>query len=101
MGVCAVDGTAHSPPAVGGGAKKIQPRLSPGSLAAGKASRGLGGHGVGAKCVGSSGALGWLRSSEANESWLGPRGAAGLKAAPNIGTTNGAQFHKYNCSTRA
>jgi len=80
--------------------KKIQPRLSPGSLAAGKASRELGGHGVGAKCVASSGALGWLRSSEANESWLGPRGAAGLKAAPNIGTTNGAQFHKYNCSTR-
>ncbi len=40
-------------------------------------------------------------AEEWNGFWPGPRGAAGIKASPNIGTTNGAQVHKYNCSTRA
>src|SRR5215510_3724125 len=30
----------------------------------------------------------------------GTRPAAGIKASPNIGTTNGGQAQKYNCSTR-
>ena len=48
----------------------------------------------------SSGGLCWPRSSASNVSWLGPRGAAGIKGSPNIGTINGVQFHNYNCSTR-
>src|SRR5262245_18181202 len=32
--------------------------------------------------------------------WPGLPGAAGIKALPNIRTTNGAQVPKYNCSTR-
>jgi hypothetical protein len=53
-----------------------------------------------ARYVVSSGVLCWPHSSASNGFWLGPPGAAGIKGSPSIGTTNGAQFHKYNCSTR-
>src|SRR5262245_20477333 len=88
---------AHLPPEE---PKKTWLPPKPSSLAAFKATRGLACRCVSARFVVSSGVLCWPRSRKWHGFWPGRRGAAAIKASPNIGTTNGGQAQKYNCSTR-
>src|SRR5690349_21406327 len=69
-------------------------------MAACKATRGLACHGVSARCGVSSGVWRWPRSKKWHGCWPGRGGAAGIKASPSIGTLNGVQAQKYNCSTK-
>ena len=82
-------------------AKKNAPTSTQSSLTAFKASRGLVCRCVSARFAASSGVWYWLCSNALSACWFGPHGAVGIQGSPNIGTTNDAQFHKYNCSTRA
>jgi hypothetical protein len=79
--------------------KKTLAQPAPSSLAAFKAARGLY-HCVSMRCDASCGTSCWPHSSAWNAFWPGRRGAAGIKALPNIGTISDAQFHNYNCSTK-
>ena len=96
----AVDGATGRPAPNGGRTKKTWPQLTPSSLAALKAARGLRRDCVSGRCGASAGVSCWRHRSAWNACWQGLYGAAGIKAWPNIGKTSDAQFHNYNCSTR-
>src|SRR5262249_2368410 len=89
-----------TPPADGRGAYKNVPQPTASSLSACKAARGLAYRCVYVRGGVSCGAAYWPRSRKWSPSSHGPRGAAGIKVSPHMGTTNDVQFHKYNCSTR-
>jgi len=89
---------ANLPPEEAPQKTRSQPPSS--RLAAVKATRGLTCRCVCATFAASSGASYWPYSSAWNGFWPGPRGAAGIKVSPTIGTINDAQLHNYNCSTR-